>query len=71
MQRETPADVVITRRFFWPPTDQMEFQTINSCDDHQAATIAEFAKMGPETPEVTPADKSIHGCKGCLEDWSL
>jgi hypothetical protein len=71
MKRETPADVIVTRWFLWPPTGKMEFQSINSCTDHQARTITELGKLGPETPEVSPADPSRHGCKGCLEDWSL
>lgn len=69
MKREIPAAVTVTRRFWWEPTSQTEWQSVHSCTDHQAATIAEMRKLGPEEPEITAAEPRIHGCKGCLEDW--
>jgi hypothetical protein len=67
-KRETPAAVTVTRHFYWPPTQRMEWQSIHSCADHQDRTVAEMRKLGPEEPQITPAGP-IHGCKGCIEDW--
>lgn len=63
-RREVPAEVVIIRHL---PDGGV--QGICACADHKARTIAELGSGGDL--EVRPADPSVHGCKGCLEDWQV
>lgn len=66
MRREVPAAVVITRTLPDGST-----QSIMSCLFHQDATDR-LLRSKPEGGTITmrEADPSVHGCKGCLDDWA-
>jgi hypothetical protein len=61
VRRETPAETAIIRRL-----PEGAVQTIYACAAHVLRTVRE---LGGEDLAITAADPSVHGCKGCLEDW--
>lgn len=61
MGRETPAESGIIRR----PAEGT-VQTVYACRAHVLRTVRE---LGGDGLEIVKADPSVHGCKGCLEDW--
>ncbi|HUN38465.1 MAG TPA: hypothetical protein VMU95_41270 [Trebonia sp.] len=58
---ETPATTAVIR--------VAAGQVIFACKSHVLRTVAEFRKLGDEKLSIVPADPTIHGCKGCLDDW--
>lgn len=42
---------------------------IMSCAAHMFRTIAELRSGHDALIQPLKADPSLHGCKGCLEDW--
>ena len=61
VSRETPAVTAVVRKL--PGGGAQE---IYACADHVAATIRQ---LGGQNLDLRPADPSIHGCKGCWDDW--
>jgi hypothetical protein len=61
VKRETPAVTAVTRKAGGGT------QTIYSCQEHVMRTVRE---LGGKDLALTPADQSVHGCKGCQEDWT-
>jgi hypothetical protein len=62
VKRETPAAMAVIRRL---PGGTV--QTVYACAGHVFRTIRE---LGGQDLEIGKADPAVHGCKGCLEDWT-
>jgi hypothetical protein len=73
MQRETPAVTTVVR------TVPGKIDRIHSCPEHVTATVRQLSedpvlvpaafRSAAENITLVPADPSIHGCKGCWDDW--
>ena len=58
MGTETPAVTAVTKT--------TEGVQIYACAAHVMATVRQ---LGSKDLDISPADPSIHGCKGCWDDW--